>query len=72
MMPARGGGVTVVAGVLMGARFDDGARLDLTLVRANSRVYFTPEEAATYYVAAGAFGVHIGTYTLSVDEVDGI
>ncbi len=29
MMPARGGGVTVVAGVLMGARFDDGARLDL-------------------------------------------
>ena len=41
-------------------------------LRANSRVYFTPEEAATYYVAAGAFGVHIGTYTLSVDEVDGI
>ena len=34
----------------------------------NSRVYFTPEEAGTYYVAAGASATHEGTYTLSVAE----
>ena len=35
----------------------------------NSRVYFTAEETATYYVAAGAFLRYVGTYTLSVVEV---
>ena len=35
----------------------------------NSRVYFTPEEAATYYVAAGDSGRSDGTYTLSVTDV---
>ena len=35
----------------------------------NSRVFFTPDEEATYYVAAGAFGNRFGTYTLSVEEV---
>ena len=35
----------------------------------NSRVYFTPDEEATYYVAAGAFGGYRGTYTLSVTEI---
>ena len=34
----------------------------------NSRVYFTAEEDATYYVAAGAYGNKRGTYTLSVVE----
>ena len=36
---------------------------------ANSRVYFTPNEEATYYVAAGAGSVGVGTYTLSVTDV---
>ena len=35
----------------------------------NSRVYFTPNEGATYYVAAGAGSVGAGTYTLSVTDV---
>ena len=34
----------------------------------NSRVYFTAEEDATYYVAAGGWGDKRGTYTLSVVE----
>ena len=43
-----------------GTRDDDGG------VGVNSRVIFTPVDAATYYVAAGAFGNQEGTYTLSV------
>ena len=35
----------------------------------NSRLYFTPDEAGTYYVAADAGGDGIGTYTLSVTDV---
>ena len=35
----------------------------------NSRVMFTPGDTGTYYVSAGADGSHIGTYTLSVEEV---
>ena len=35
----------------------------------NSRVYFTAEEDATYYVAAGDYGNWRGTYTLSVADV---
>ena len=35
----------------------------------NSRLTFTPEEAGTYYVAAGAWGPGEGTYTLSVTEI---
>ena len=39
----------------------------------NSRLFFTATEDATYYVAGGAYGDRIGTYTLSVEEVvDGI
>ena len=39
----------------------------------NSRLAFTPDEAGTYYIEAGAYSSHIGTYTLSVEEVvDGI
>ena len=37
-------------------------------VLLNSQVYFTPDEAGTYYVAAGANGTHIGAYTLTVTE----
>ena len=40
--------------------------------RSNSRVTFTPVAAGTYYVAAGADGGCVGTYTLSVEEVDGM
>ena len=35
----------------------------------NSRVTFTANEDATYYVSAGAYGYAEGTYTLSVEEV---
>ena len=35
---------------------------------ANSRVFFTPQEDGTYYVAARAFGDGEGTYTLSVTD----
>ena len=35
----------------------------------NSHVGFTPDESATYYVSAGAYGNHVGTYTLSVDAM---
>ena len=41
----------------------------------NSRVYYTPDEDGTYYVAAGAGpGSYrsLGNYTLSVEEVDGM
>ena len=34
----------------------------------NSRVFFTPQEDGTYYVAARAFGDGEGTYTLSVTD----
>ena len=35
----------------------------------NSRVFFTASDDATYYVAAGAYGSHTGTYKLSVAKV---
>ena len=38
----------------------------------NAQVEFTPEEAGTYYVEAAAFGYLEGTFTLSVEEVDGM
>ena len=49
-----------------GTQDDDGG-LD-----PNSRVTFTPGGDGTYYVAAGHFQIYTGTYTLSVDEVDGM
>ena len=36
----------------------------------NSRVTFTPDETGTYYVAAGATLLAVGTYTLSVAELE--
>ena len=35
----------------------------------NSRLLFTAQEGATYYVAAGAYGSRTGTYTLLVTDV---
>ena len=32
---------------------------------ANSRAFFTPADSGTYYVAAGGFRDHFGTYTMS-------
>ena len=36
----------------------------------NSRVYFEPESAGTYYIAAGSEGIGVGAYRLSVTEID--
>ena len=38
----------------------------------NSRVHFTPEESGRYYVEASGDRHWTGTYTLSVEEIDGI
>ena len=58
---------------LRGIHDADGVRIARTGndnggVGYNSRVYFTAEETATFYVAAGAYGNQTGTYTLSVTE----
>ena len=37
----------------------------------NSRVYFTPDEGATYYVSASGYGFSRGTYKLEVTEITG-
>ena len=47
----------------------DGTTNDDAGVGLNSRVFFTAQEAGTYYVAAGAWREHEGTYTLSVTNV---
>ena len=36
----------------------------------NSRLHFDPDATATYYIAAGAYGGHTGTYRMSVWEVN--
>ena len=60
--------------VLRGIYDEDGDRIYDTTnydggVGFNSRVYFTPDEGATYYVSAGAYRSHVGTYTLAVTDV---
>ena len=35
---------------------------------SNSRLYFEPVSAGSYYIVAGAFGNRTGTYELSVEE----
>ena len=35
----------------------------------NSRVTFTATDSGTHYIAAGAFGTHLGTYTLEVTDI---
>ena len=49
--------------LISGTTNDDGGH------GSNSRVAFTANEDATYYVSASAFGANVGTYTLSVEEV---
>ena len=58
-------GVHDAAGTLIaGTTNDDGG------TGYNSRLRFTAESSATYYVAAGAYQDRIGTYKLSVTEAD--
>ena len=75
----RTGGGTLGDPYLYGIYDANGDRIDGTTNNnggegSNSRVYFTPDEGATYYVSAGDYGTHsffpVGTYTLSVEEVD--
>ena len=47
----------------------DGTTNDSSGEWRNSRVYYRPDEGATYYVAAGADRGYVGTYTLSVTEL---
>ena len=56
-------GIHDADGALIAGTTDDNAGTGL-----NSRVFFTASEDGTYYVAAGAYGNHRGTYTLSVTE----
>ena len=51
-----------------GDRIDGTANDDIGVVHRNSRVYFTPDEGATYYVSAGADRNKTGTYTLTVSD----
>ena len=57
-------GVYDAAGTLIGDTADDDGG-----TRLNSRLIFTPDEAGTFYIAAGAFRSSQGTYTLSVTDV---
>ena len=45
------GGLTDTYGI-----YDDGDRHGDERQRRQQRVYFTPDEGATYYVSAGAYG----------------
>ena len=71
----RTGGGTLTDPYLYGIYGEDGDWINGTAnddggQHYNSRVYFTPDEGATYYVSAGAHGDPTGTYTLSVEDVD--
>ena len=62
---------------LLGVRDADGSLLPGTLdiesgTGRNSRVEFTATKTGKYYVAAGAFEHHEGSYTLSVSELTGV
>ena len=59
-------GIHDADGVLIAGTTDDNGGTGL-----NSRVFFTAGEDGTYYVAAGAVGNRLGTYTLSVTELPG-
>ena len=56
-------GVHDANGVLIAGTTDDDSG-----TAVNSRLKFTAADAATYYVAAGAYGDEEGTYTLTVVE----
>ena len=56
-------GIHDADGVLLAGTTDDDGGQAL-----NSRLEFTPDADGTYYIEAGAYSSHIGTYTLSVEE----
>ena len=75
------GGGTLTNPVLRGIYGEYGGRIAGTTddddgAGRNSLVYFTPDEDATYYVSAGGYVPinagysQVGSYTLSVEEVD--
>ena len=75
------GGGTLTNPVLRGIYGESGGQIDGTTddddgAGRNSLVYFTPDEDATYYVSAGGYVAtgaghsQVGSYTLSVEEVD--
>ncbi|MEX5728137.1 Ca2+-binding RTX toxin-like protein [Rhodovulum iodosum] len=59
-------GVYDSAGSFIAGAYDDDGGLGL-----NSRLEFVASSGGTYYIAAGAFGLNTGTYTLSVTGVGG-
>ena len=68
------GGGTLPDPYLRGIHDADGTLIDGTAnddggTELNSRVTFTPDEAGTFYIAAGAFRSSQGTYTVSVIDV---
>ena len=68
------GGGTLRDPYLLGIHRADGRRIAGTTdddggAGYNSQVEFTAAAAGTYYVAAGGYATHQGTYTLSVEEV---
>ena len=70
---SRTGAGTLSDPYLRGIHNADGALLPGTTddddgTGYNSRVMFTAAADGTYYVAAGAYGSGLGTYTLSVEE----
>ena len=75
---SRTGGGTLVDPDLRGIYDENGDRIAGSVednnagVGRNSRIYFTPDEDATYYVSAGAhrgyYYSYVGTYTLAVTE----
>ena len=48
--------------MLSGTTNDDGGEV------LNSHLLFTPEESGSYFIAAGAYSSHSGSYTLQVEE----
>ena len=60
---------------LRGVYDSDGSRISGTTndnggTGLNSRGIFTADDDGTYYVAAGGYGTNVGTYTLSVTEME--
>ena len=59
----------LIPGTADGPWGDGGDDPDNNYDSYHSRVLFTPDDAGTYYIAAGSGGHTTGTYELSVEEV---
>ena len=60
-------GIFDAGGALIPFTFNDDGGTDL-----NSQLEFVAASSGTYYIAAGAYGSHTGTYTLSLADLGGI